>query len=74
MSTGKLYAQNNIFKKKNSKYEILNDLYSGLNFHLWGTGGLLEGVLASAFFNFSHFHLVLPPYKSFLRPWKYFAK
>ena len=29
MSTGTLYARNNIFNKKNYKYEILNHLYFG---------------------------------------------
>ena len=41
MSAGKcglkLYAQNNIFQKKNFKYEILNHLYFGPSFVLWGT-------------------------------------
>ena len=39
MSTGtcgpKLYAQNNIFIKKNYEYEILNHLYFGPNFVFW---------------------------------------
>ena len=39
MSTGtcelKLYARNNIFRKKNYKYEILNHLYFGPGFVFW---------------------------------------
>ena len=51
ISTGtcglKLQARNNIFKKGNYKYEILNHLYFGPSFVF---GGLLQGVLASVFF------------------------
>ena len=41
MSTGtcwlKLYARNNIFKKRNYKYEILNHLHFGPSFIFWRT-------------------------------------
>ena len=39
MNIKKLYARNNIFKKKkkNSKMRFLNHLYFGPNFVFWGT-------------------------------------
>ena len=56
MSTGtcrlKLYALNNIFKKRNYRYEILNHLYFGPSFVFWRTA-LGRFSKCCSFFNFS---------------------
>ena len=43
-----LHSQNNIFKKRFSNYDILNHLYFGLNFGLFG--GTALGRFSSCFF------------------------
>ena len=72
MSTGtcwlKLYAGNNIFKKRNYKYEILNHLHFGPSFVFWRTA-LGRFSQYCFFFNFSlpvnhgdqHFYSDTPP-------------
>ena len=58
----KLYARNSISKKNNYKYEILNHLYFGLSFVLWG---IALGHFSQSFFKFfrrggRHFYSALP--------------
>ena len=62
-----LYARNNIFRKRNYKYEILNPLYFRRSFVFWRTA---LGRFSQCFFsNFSslvnhggqHFYSALPP-------------
>ena len=59
----KRYMPKIIFQKKNSKNEILNHLYIGPKSF---SGGLLSGVLASAFLTFCHRPTMVADIKGFI--------